>query len=189
MVSTFFTVLSVPYDAVINAHENMSLVAVLGIAESILKLVIALYISTATGDKLIIYGLLMALLSILMMVVRQIYCHLKYDEVIISIQKYFDKPLFKEMTSFASWSLLGCSSSMIGTYGNGIVLNVFFGSTINAAQGIANQISGQLGAFASTMLKALNPLIAKSEGSGNRDFMLNAAMVGSKISFFYLCFL
>src|SRR5690606_35957866 len=37
LVSTFFTILSVPYDAVINAHENMLLVAILGIIESISK--------------------------------------------------------------------------------------------------------------------------------------------------------
>lgn len=188
VISTFFTILSVPYDAVINAHENMFIVAILGILEALLKLVIAIYITTTSHDKLISYGLLMSLLALLLLILRQIYCRRKYQEVQINFKAYFSKPLFKEMTHFASWSLLGCSSSMIANYGQGIIINMFFGTVVNAAQGIANQVSGQLGAFSSTMLKALNPLIAKSEGAGNRKLMLDASMFGSKISFFLLMF-
>ena len=75
---------------------------------------------------------------------------------------------------------------MIASYGQGIVLNIFFGTVINASQGIANQVKGQLGAFATTMMKALNPVIAKSEGAGDRDLMIRASIMGSKISFFLL---
>ena len=64
------------------------------------------------------------------------------------------------------------------------MLTIFFGTTINAAQGIANQLSGQLSVFSGNMLKALNPLIDKSEGAGNRNLMLKATMMGSKLSFF-----
>ena len=186
IVSTFFTIISVPYDAVINAHENMLFVAVLGIIESLLKLGIAFYITYTDFDKLISYGFLMALLAILLLLIRRVYCHRKYEEVEINIRKYYSKPLFKEMTSFASWSLLGSSSSMIANYGQGIVLNMFFGTVVNAAQGISTQVNGQLSAFANTMMKALNPVLAKSEGAGNRDLMIKASMIGSKISFFLL---
>jgi hypothetical protein len=90
------------------------------------------------------------------------------------------------MGGFAGWSLLGSSSSMFAAYGQGIVLNMFFGTLVNAAQGIANQVSGQLGVFAGTMQKALNPMIDKAEGSGNRQLMLKASILGSKTSFFLL---
>jgi len=184
IVSTFFTVISVPYDAVINAHENMLFVAITGIIESILKLGIAFYITYTNFDKLISYGLLMASLAILMLIIKQIYCHIKYEEVTINIRKYRDKDIFKEMTGFAGWSFLGSSSSLIANYGQGIVLNIFFGTFVNAAQGISIQVSGQLSAFATTMMKALNPVLAKSEGAGNRKLMIKASMIGSKVSFF-----
>jgi O-antigen/teichoic acid export membrane protein len=77
---------------------------------------------------------------------------------------------------------------MIGQYGLGIVLNHFFGAILNAAQGIANQLCGQLQVFSNTMLKALNPGITKSEGQGNRTFMLQASMMGCKFSFFLVTF-
>jgi len=188
IVSTFFTIISVPYDAVINAHENMLFVAILGILESILKLAIAFFITYTAFDKLASYGFLMASLAVLLLVIRRIYCHWKYEEVAIDFRKYFDKPLFKEMTRFAGWSFLGSSSSIVSNYGQGILLNMFFGTVVNAAQGIAAQVSGQLGVFANIMLKALNPVIAKSEGAGNRRLMLKASILGSKVSFFMLLF-
>jgi O-antigen/teichoic acid export membrane protein len=188
VVSTFFTVLSVPYEAVITSHENMLFYAILGILESVLKLAIALYLTYSAYDHLIAYGFLMAALSIFLLILRCIYCHRCYTECVLNFRKYYEKVLLKEIGSFAGWSLLGSASSMITNYGQGIVLNIFFGTLVNAAQGIAQQVSGQLSAFANTMLKALNPMISKSEGAGNRVLMLKASMSGSKISFFLLMF-
>jgi Na+-driven multidrug efflux pump len=206
VVSTFFTIIAVPYEAVITSHENMLFYAVVGVVESILKLAIALYITYgamnlpvglsistenlsiiySTFDKLIIYGFLMAVLSVTMLIVRRVYCHRKYTECEFNFKKHYDKNLFKQISHFAGWSFLGSSSSLIANYGQGFVLNVFFGTAINAAQGVAAQVSGQLGAFSNTLLKALNPVIAKSEGAGNRTLMLNSAMMGSKVSFFLI---
>ena len=188
LISTFFTIISVPYDAVINAHENMLLVAILGIVEAIFKLAIAIYITHTTYDKLTSYGILTAILSVFLLIIRQIYCSKTYHEVKINIKKYFNRALFKEMTGFAGWSFAGTSTSMLANYGQGIVINMYFGTFVNAAQGIASQVSGQLGAFANTMLKALNPVISKSEGAGNRTLMLRASIMGSKVSFFLLMF-
>jgi len=186
VASTLFTVISVPYDAVINAHENMLFFAILGIAEAVLKLLIALYILLFANDKLVMYGILMAVTSITLLLISRSFCKRKYQECSIDFKNYYDKSLMKEMATFASWSLLGASSSMIALNGQGIVLNLFFGTIANAALGIANQISGQLGAFATNMLRALNPIIAKSEGAGDRITMIRFSMTGSKISFFLL---
>ncbi|WP_111308305.1 MATE family efflux transporter [Confluentibacter sediminis] len=188
IVSTFFTIISVPYDAVINANENMLFVAIIGVIEAFLKLAIAYYVTYTVFDKLISYGFLMAILIILLLVCRQLYCHIKYEEVDINLKKYKDKLLFKEMSRFAGWSLLGSSSGMLSNYGQGIVLNMYFGTLINASQGISNQVNGQLSSFSNTMLKALNPVIAKSEGAGNRKMLISSVKLGSKFSYFLLSF-
>ncbi len=186
VVSTFISILTVPFSAVILARENMFLVAILGIFEAIIKLLIALFLINYQGDKLIFYGLLMTCLSILLLFIKQFYCYKKYEEASINIRTNFDNKILNEMTSFAGWSLLGASSSMFATYGQGIVLNSFFGTIVNAAQAVALQISGQLSALSNTMLKALNPTIFKSSGAGNNNYMLEAALTGSKFSFYLL---
>ena len=186
IVSTLFTVISVPYEAVITSHENMLVYAVMGVIEAVLKLGIALYITYSSIDHLVMYGLLMAALSILLLIIKRIYCHRVYKECHLHVKHYYDKPLLKEMGGFAGWSLLGSSTSMLTSYGQGVIINVFFGTVVNAAQGIATQISGQLGTFALTMQKALNPLIVKSEGEGKRGKMLSSITFGTKASFFLL---
>jgi O-antigen/teichoic acid export membrane protein len=188
VMSTVFTIVSVPYDAVINAHENMLFYALLGIAEAMLKLVIVVYVSNTSSDRLVIYSLLTALLSVLLLFVRRIYCRFKYIECGVNISKYFDLGVFKQLSRFAAWSFLGSSTSMFANYGQGIIMNMFFGPSVNTAQGISGQVSGQLGVFAATMQKALNPVIDKSEGAGNRALMLKASLSGSKIAFFLLMF-
>lgn len=189
VASTFFTVLSVPYEAVITSHENMLFYAILGVLESVLKLAIALYLTYSAYDHLIAYGFLMAALSIFLLLLRRIYCHRYYAECVLNFRHYYEKDLLKEISSFAGWSFLGSASSMITSYGQGVIINIFFGTAVNAAQGIATQVSGQLGTFSGTMRKALNPMLMKSEGEGNRHLMLRASMIGSKISFFLLMIL
>ncbi|HEX8357344.1 MAG TPA: lipopolysaccharide biosynthesis protein, partial [Segetibacter sp.] len=174
VISTFFTIISVPFEAMITAHENMLFYAIEGVAEAVLKLAIAFYINYTKNDPLLIYGLLTAVSSVFLLLLRQVYCYNKYPECRINVRCHFDKLLLKKMTSFAGWSLMGSSTGVIANYGQGIVVNMFFGTAVNAAQGIAGQVSGQLGAFATTLMKALNPLIAKSEGAGNRGLMLKA---------------
>lgn len=186
VLSTFFTVLSVPFDAAINSHENMRLVAILGIVESILKLIIAFYITTYNDDKLLMYGFLMMFVVLILFIVKLIYCKKKYEEIEFSPKKFFDKNLYKKMLSFASYSLLGSFSTITLHYGQGPLLNMFFGTVLNASQGIVIQVSGQLNAFAITMLKALNPVIDKSEGSGNREMMIKTSFTGIKFSFYLL---
>lgn len=188
VVRVFFAIISVPYDAVINAHENMLLVAVLGIIEAIMKLSIAVYLAYVKFDQLLAFGGLMVTLSVVLIFLRGIYCSKKYDEVQYGLVKNFDKQLFKEMTGYASWSLLSSTSSLVTMRGVSIVLNSFFGVIVNAAQAIADQITGQLMVFSNMMLKALNPVIVKSEGENNRRQMLKASMTGNKISFFLIAF-
>jgi O-antigen/teichoic acid export membrane protein len=184
VVSTVLSILSVPYEAIITAHENMFFYALLAIIESLLKLAIAIFINKSHFDHLVSYGFLMAGLSILLLIFRLIYCHWHYSECTLNLRKYFDKLLLTQMTGFSAWSFLGSASTMIANYGQGIIINIFFGTAINAAQSIANQISGQLGVLSVNMLKALNPLIDKSAGAGDRNLMMKVTMMGSKVSFF-----
>ena len=183
VISTLFTIITVPYDAAINAHENMLYYSVVGIVESVLKLVIALYIVYTHQDKLITYGLFMTMLTVFMLIIKQLYCKLHYQECTINIKKYRNRDLLKELTRFAGWNFLGSMGVLLGNYGSGIVVNHYFGTTINAAQSVGAQLRGQMLAFSNNMLKALNPVIVKKEGEGNRNAMIKFSLTGSKLSY------
>lgn len=183
IVSTMFTVMTVPYDAVLNAHENMKYYAVVGIIESLLKLGVAMVVTFTSDDRLAVYGILTACIPLVTLTIMRIYCHGRYPECTISLRRYWDRSLMRDMTSFAGWDFMNSMSSMLTMRGTAILLNVFGGVKVNTAHGIAGQLSGQVMAFSNNMLKALNPTIVKASGAGRNDTMLRAASTGSKLSF------
>lgn len=183
IVSTMFTVMTVPYDAVMNAHENMKYYAIIGVFESILKLLVAIICVYTTYDRLIIYGILMACIPVITLTIMRIYCHKHYNECIISPQRYWDRNLTKNIASFAGWSFVSNATGMIGNYGLGIVLNIFFQTILNAAQGIATQTIGLLSAFTTNMLKAINPIIFRSAGAKTELLSQKIAMTTCKFTF------
>lgn len=188
IISTALGVINVPYDAILNAHENMFYYSLVGIIDAILRLAIAFSLSIIKNDRLLVYGILMSCIPILMFIIVRIYCHKHYDECYISLKKYFDKKLAKEMSSFAGWSFLPNIANVIVVQGSSIVLNRFGGVLINAAHGIANQLAGYLLVFSSNMQKALNPVIVKKEGESNRNQMVAYSMSGTKYSFLLFAF-
>lgn len=186
-VTVFFNVVVVPFNGALIAHENMLWVAFVNVIETVLKLGIALLLTIAVMDKLMLYGALTALVSVISFVLYAIYCLKKYSDC--SLKGMFaqrDKVLLKELGSFAGWNMFGTLCALGRTQGLAILLNIFLGAVINAAYGIANQIAAQLNFFSATLLRALNPQIMKSEGANDRNRMLRLSMMASKFGFFLL---
>lgn len=184
IVSVFFTVLTVPFTGTLVAHENMLWVAVAGIIEVLLKLGWALYLYIVDFDQLIVYAIGMAFVSFFGLLVYAIYCFRHYKECTFNDIFRSDIDLVKELSSFTGWNLFGALCGVGRTQGVAVVLNLFFGTVVNAAYGIAHQISSQLNFFSSTLLRAINPQIMKSEGAGDRQRMLRLSMTASKFGFF-----
>lgn len=185
--SVAVTVLTVPYDAVINSHENMLYYSIVGVAEGIGKLLTALYITIVVPEnRLVVYGILTATLTIIVMIVMRMYCHKRYEECLFKPLVYFSKHKMKEMTLFALYKLYAQTTSMIGNFGIGLLANHYFGAFINAAISISNQTVAYLQSFSNNMMKAINPVIVKSEGENSRSNMLVVSMYSCKYSFLIL---
>lgn len=188
ILSTFITVISVPYDAAINAHEEFGYYAVIGVAESLLKLGIAFLVVYTSLDKLVVYGLLTVLLTVFTLTVKASFCR-KYSECHLCIKKYYHLQTIKKLMGFAWWRLLETGGSLIGNHGGDIIMNHYFGPSVNAAGNIGTQLRGQIMALSNNMLKAISPSIVKSEGCGDRAKMIALTMSGSKITYILYAFL
>lgn len=188
VVSTMFTIVNVPYDAVMNAHENMLYYALIGIFEALLKLIVAFACVYTTSDKLIVYGILMAIIPFITLTIMKIYCHRKYEECFIGFKKYWSRGLVKDIASFSGWNFLTAISSLVSYYGSGLVLNHFFGTILNAAQGIANQVNGQMSTFSLNLMKAVNPVIVKRAGAQDVEAMNKATLASGKYSTLLIVF-
>lgn len=185
-ISTFFSIISVPYNASLLAHENMIFVAVVNIAESGLKLITAIFLLHFMGKRLITYALCMMSIQIASTLTYRFYCIYHYKETKIRIHRIKEWTLLKEILSYVGWNLIGSVSSLCRTQGISMLLNSFYGITINAAYGIASQVKGQLSFFSSSIVSAARPQIVKSEGEGNRKRMLDLSNSTCKITFLML---
>ena len=165
--TTFVSITQVPYTSVIIAHENMSIYAYIGLFEAAAKLGIVYLLALSSWDKLIIYATLIAVVQIAVAMFYRIYCVRHYDES--HLLRRFDKPIFKEMMSFSSWSLIANVSQVLGTQGLTVVMNMFFNPVIIAAQQIGNHINGAIYQFRTNFITAINPQIIKLYAIGQYE--------------------
>lgn len=182
-VNAFFTIVTVPYDAMINAHEDFLFYSVESIVIALLKLGVAIAIIFYLNDKLILYGLLMTIIAAINLLLMAIYCKKKYDECTFKPKQYVNLKTSKEIGIFAGWNFVGAFANMAGNHGSTILMNHFFGPILITAKNIGDQICTQVAVLTNNMTKALNPVIVKSEGSGDRRTMINLSYKSCRFSF------
>ena len=130
VISTFFSILSVPFDAIINAHENMLALSILEIIESILKLLVIVFLIKTSFDKLIFYGFCLAIISIFVTFLKWLFCLKTYPVCKVELKKSFNLNLFIEMFGFAGWNTFGAVAMLARNQGIAIILNIFFGTVM-----------------------------------------------------------
>lgn len=184
IVTTFISIISVPFDAVINAHENLLFLSIVGIFESILKLLLALFLLLETQDLLTKYGFFMMIITAVIQVLKQIYCIRNYEEVTFKIKEYKDKKLTNSILSFTGWELFASIAAISQGQLRAVLMNMFFGVKINAAEGIGNRVNTQVNMVSIGVTKAITPQMNKAEGCGDHDRMLYLAKVGIKFTTF-----
>ena len=187
VISCVVSIMSVPYNADIIAHEKMSAFAYISILEVILKLVIVYMLYIATWDKLIVYAVLILIVQLIIRFIYANYCKRHFEES--HYHHKIDKPLFKEMFGFAGWSFWGNLSAMLYIQGLNFMLNIFFGPIVNAARGIAVQVQAAVQQFVSNFQVAINPQITKSYAIGELNQMHNLMFRSARFSFILLFFL
>lgn len=186
VVASMVSIVSLPYNAAIIAHERMGAFAYISIMDVVLKLVIVYMLVISPFDKLITYSALYLCVNLLDRFIYNLYCKKHFAEINFSFK--LDKPLFKEMSSFAGWSLWGNLAGVLFTQGLNMLLNIFFGPTVNAARGIAVQVQNVIQGFVANVQTAVNPQITKSYAQNNLQRMHKLMFASSKFCF-YLLFL
>lgn len=179
-----FELLGIPYYSFIIAHEKIKTFAYVTIINVILKLIIAWCIDISPIDKVIFYTICMTGIGLFTQSLYYFFCKRNYIE-----SKYhfkFDRSITKDMFSFGGWHFFGASSYILNEQGGNILLNMFFGTTVNAAYGVARQIGSTVKAFSNNFITALNPQITKSYAEGDYNHTLELVYKGSKYSFLLL---
>lgn len=182
MVLTLFIQVAItPFSALIISHEKFIYIAIVSIIDSLLKLAIAFFILKTSYDRLILYGILMALVTIINAILYISYIYKKYnDEVVIA------KPSKKGILSqsgFAGWTILDVIGSVATRQGYSIILNRYFGPVINASFAIARQVEGQLFNISASIIDTMKPQIMISFGANDKKRMYRLSITAGKLGF------
>jgi O-antigen/teichoic acid export membrane protein len=184
VMAAFVSLIQVPFIAVIISHEKMKIFSYAGITDSILKLLIAIILNYVPFDKLLFYAVAMGSVTIIIAFSYFIYVRISIKYCKFSFQK--NKILYKQTLSYSSYDLLGNFSVVAQGQGLNMLLNIFFGATVNAARGIAYQAQGALAQFGNNFMLAVRPQIIKYYAEKKNSEMINLVFKSSKYSFFLL---
>ena len=184
VVSLVLIIIQVPFSSAIMAYEKMDYYAYVGVVDVFLKLLIAFIITYYVGDKLILYGILLAIVSLIDFILYYVYVKIKFKELHFNF--VFDKALFKNMLWFAGWSLFGSFAMVMRNQGLSMILNAFFGPVVNAARGISYQIKGGLAGFINNISTATRPQVV--EAYARKDFARSTKLTfaSTKICYYLL---
>ena len=177
-------IIQVPYDALIVAREKMDIYAYMAIVEVFLKLIIVYLLVVFSYDKLILYAGLLFLVSFFVRMGHKQYCKWQYEES--KYQFYFDKLFYKELLSYSGWSLFGNIAAVARGQGSNILLNLFFGTVLNAAYGISMQVQTIVQSFVINFQMAVNPQIIKKYAEANKEQFLKLIFQSAKFSYFLM---
>lgn len=188
-ISVFTFILSLinmPYASSIIAHERMDIYAYLSIFDATCKLLICYLVMHSPIDRLIFYALLLCAVGVIDQCISVSFCKCNFEESHFKL--VFDKTLFNGMFGFAGWNFIGSSAAVLRGQGANLLLNAFGGPVVNAANGIANTITGIVFEFVSNFTQAFNPQITKQYAAGEYESLMKLLIYGSKYSY-YLLFL
>ena len=176
-----------PFFAEIIAHEKMGVFAYLSILEVLIKLFTAYWIIYYNFDRLILYAILILLSQILIRAIYVIYCWNHFPETKFLL--CWNSKMIREMGIFASWHIVGNLSAQLYIHGLNVLLNMFFGPSVNAARAVAGQIQNAITQFSRNFQMAVNPQITKSYAQNDKSYLNNLLYSSTKYTYFLLIIL
>lgn len=160
VISSIISIISTPYSSAIIAHERLDIYAYMGILETILRLLIVLIIFYfPSSDNLLFYAIGLFVVSLNSRILYQLFCKKRFSEC--TFKYVFDNNLCKDILSYTSYNMIGNIAIIGKNQGGNLLLNLFFGITVNAAQGIAMQVVNAINSFVSNINMSSRPQIIK----------------------------
>lgn len=184
LLSAVITITQVPYSAVIIAREKMDVYAYIEIVKTLLQLGIVFLLIIGNFDKLILYAILTVCISLAITLIYRGYCIARYAEC--RYEFHTDKEIIKPMLGFSGWSLYTDLAYQAQGSGTNVILNLFFGTVVNAAYGIGLQLSRAVYSFISNFTMAVKPQIIKYYSTGQIREMESLMNSTTRYSFFML---
>lgn len=185
VASVCFSTLMVPFNGLLVAYEEFLFLSVLEIVSNLLRLAAIVVLLERVPNRLICYSFIMLGMILINHGGKLVYSFIKYKKSVV-YHRYQDRVLYKEMLGFSGWTSLGAFTSVANTQCTAMMINFFFGTVVNAAFSVANQINGFITSFANSLNTSAVPQITKSLSGGNQGRSVSLTVKISKYTYFMI---
>ena len=181
VLTAFFTLTQVPFNACIIAHEKMTVYAYVSIVDAICRLLIVYMLLIGEMDKLILYAILHVVLQVSILLFYRFYCIHHFSEA--RFRLHIEKGVFREIVGFSGWSLFAQTSIALNSQGILVLLNMFFSPAVVAARSISIQVNMAATQFMTNFQTAAVPQIVKRYAAKDYDGSKQLLLDTAKFSF------
>ena len=184
LLTTAFAIITVPMNGLIIAKERFLFTSIVDSLSTILKLLFVIFLIYMDGNRLRSYVVFLAIVQMTSPIAYQVYCLFKNADIVKwNLNKNLDD--YKRVLGFAWWMFFGSMAVMGKIHGVAVILNFFFGTILNAAFGLASQVSNAVSQSTTILRQATIPQIMKSQSGGDANRSLRLVYATSRYS--YLC--
>src|SRR5574344_382798 len=172
--------IQVPFMSCLIAHERMNMYAYMSIYDVVMKLLIVFLIQWTAVDKLIFYSALILFVNVTSVLLYNFYCRHHFSECTFKL--LWDKPLALSIINFSGWNIFGSSLGFFSGQGVNILLNIFCGTIVNAARGLATTVNQYIVGFVSNFQIAVDPQIVKMYAAKEYNKMYELIVNNARIA-------
>ena len=189
LISAFTGMASAPFIGMFTAQQRIAELSLWRLLQRVLFFTLAFILTRISWDRLVFNAAAIVFIVSLIQCVQILRALALFPACHICPPYWLDRKRGKELLSFAGWNLFGHLGSILRSQGSAILLNLHSGPSVNAAYGVANQVSNQTNQLSASMLGALSPEIIASEGRGDRSRMIHLSLRASKLGTILVMFL
>ena len=181
VVSFAISIVTIPYNAAVIAYERMTFMAIVSVIDAVVKLGSAYILLVHSNDRLIFYGILLLLITIIDFILYSVYCKRVFPMFEFTLS--YEKETFNQLFGYIGWTFVGQIAVVGCNQGNILLVNKFHALAANAAMTFGNQVSNALNNLTNNFQTAFNPQITKSFAEGNHKYLCSLVYTTSKLSF------
>ena len=156
VVWSILSFVGVPYNGLLMAKEKFVVFSVFEIIFSLIKALITYILIFAFDDKLYVYAMTVSICACAPTFIYMLYCHIKWP-VLTRWRIVKDRALYKSILHFSRWVGFGAVAQIGQSQGAALLVNTFFNTVMNAAQGIAASIKALIMMMAQNLTRPISP--------------------------------
>lgn len=180
-ISCFIGMMNVPFTAMYTAKQYIAELTIYGVISTMLNVCFLYYMVSHPGIWLAKYALWTCLLSCVPQLIICIRALQVFPECQFHRAYLWDWQRTKALVHFAGWQFFGGMGSILRGQGIAILVNKYFGPSVNAASAISNSVAAQTNTLSGSMIGAFAPAITNVCGAGDYALMRKMAYRTCKI--------